>query len=161
MYEIEELRGSTYKVTDPASGASQVVAIPDGERIEDYFDQVFAAPAADSLEGAKQKRLSEINAAFERQISAIMTGCPRSEVLSWDKQESEARALVQDASAITPLLSALAAARGLDKSELAQRVIAKADLFAETAGGLLGKRQALEDRLSAMTDEAEIRTVKW
>lgn len=64
-------------------------------------------------------------------------------MLSWDKQEAEARA------GGGPLVSALAAARGLDEQELIRRILAKADTFAVLSGTIIGQRQALEDQVRA------------
>lgn len=102
----------------------------------------------------KAAQRANILADCEHAIAAIRAGYPESEVLSWAKQETEARALVADAGAATPLLDALALARGIDKAELAARVIAKADAFAAISGALIGKRQRLEDELDALPADA-------
>lgn len=117
-------------------------------------------------------RLENINAHCETAIAQISAGYPSSEVLSWPKQETEARAWLADNSVATPLIEALAAARGVVKADLVSRIIEKADLFAQVSGQLIGKRQGLEDQLTAMQDalndpsqvdptKAEIEAVKW
>lgn len=107
--------------------------------------------------------LKAINAACERDIAAIQASYPASEVLSWPKQEAEARSYAADASAATPLLDALAEARGIDKAELARRVILKADAFAQYSGTVIGKRQGLEDALNALPDATaeQIAAIAW
>mgnify|MGYP006928919658 CR=1 FL=1 len=70
-------------------------------------------------------------------------------MLSWDKQEAEARA------GGGPLVSALAAARGLDEQELIRRILAKAEAFAVLSGTIIGQRQALEDQVRAGSLEVE------
>lgn len=97
-------------------------------------------------------KLASISATCEAEIATISTGYPASEVLSWPKQEAEARAWTADNQAVTPLLDSLAAARGISKAELASRVIAKADLFAQLSGAIIGKRQGLEDQIDAISD---------
>lgn len=109
----------------------------------------FPAPSASAVIADK---LSDTNAACEADIAAISAGYPSSEVLSWPKQEAEARAFTADAEAVTPLLDSLAAARGISKAELASRIIAKADLFAQLSGAIIGKRQGLEDQIDAIRD---------
>ena len=91
---------------------------------------------------------------------AILTGTyPDREIRTFDKQESEARAYAADATASTPLLSALAQARGIPLSELVERVLAKADAFAVASGSIIGQRQKLEDRLDACTTLEEVQGI--
>ena len=75
------------------------------------------------------------------------------------KQFSEARAYAADATAPAPLLSALAEARGIPLPDLVERVIAKADAFAVASGSVIGRRQALEDRLDACTTLEEVQAI--
>lgn len=113
---------------------------------------------------AKAVQLEAINIACEKSIAAIKANYPASEVLSWPKQEDEARSYVADPGAVTPLLDALAEARGIDKAELARRVILKADSFAQYSGATIGKRQALEDALNALPADAtveQIAAIAW
>ena len=91
---------------------------------------------------------------------AILTGTyPDREIRTFDKQESEARAYAADATASTPLLSALAQARGVPLDELARRVLVKADAFAVASGSIIGQRQALEDRLDACTTLEDVQGI--
>lgn len=104
-------------------------------------------------------QLAAINSDCEAAIAKITAGYPSSEVLSWPKQEAEARAYIADNAAATPLLDALAEARGVAKAELASRIIAKADAFSTLSGSLIGKRQALEDALMALPTDATVEQV--
>lgn len=101
------------------------------------------------LERAKTAKLHEINAAYEAATSAIVETYPRTELLTFDKQEAEARAWTADNSAETPLVDMLAAGRQMDKAELIHRIIVKADAFALATGYLTGQRQRFEDLLKA------------
>lgn len=135
--------------------AALMLAQSEGQRI--VFDAKLGVPvAADqplpTAAAAITMKLASINASCESEIAAISAGYPASEVLSWPKQEAEARAWPADNQAVTPLLDSLAAARGISKAELAGRIIAKADLFAQLSGAIIGKRQALEDQLDAISD---------
>ncbi len=132
-----------------------------------YEEWVAAGNTPDPVEtiaDVKARALAAINAACEQAIASIQTGYPASEVLSWPKQEAEARAYVTAPAAATPLLDALAEARGMDKAELAGRVILKADAFAQYSGAVIGKRQALEDALNALPADAtaeQIAVIAW
>ena len=107
------------------------------------------------LERAKTAKLYEINAAYEAATSALVSTYPQTELLTFDKQEAEARAWTEDNSAETPLVDALAAGRTMAKAELVRRIVAKADAFAVAVGYYTGQRQKYEDMVkSAETPEA-------
>ena len=116
-------------------------------------------PPVPTLEQTKAAKLSEINAAADRAIATLTATYPDREISTFDKQESEARAYAADPTASTPLLSALAQARGVPLDELVRRVLAKADAFAVASGSIIGQRQALEDRLDACTTLEEVQGI--
>jgi len=92
---------------------------------------------------------------YERRMQIIATGYPPSERESWPVQTGEARALLADPAAATPWIDAAAAARGLDRVELAQRIVAKDDAYRVIHGTLTGVRQALEDAIGAAGDDVQ------
>lgn len=112
-----------------------------------------------ALDHAKAVKMQEINDGYERAIAALTPTYPDTERLTFDKQESEARALEANADAETPLLTALAAGRHIDKTELARRVIAKADAFAVASGYLTGQRQRMEDLLDKAQSLADVQNI--
>lgn len=136
----------------------------DRQAFQGWLDAGNTPDPAATQDDAKASALAAINAACEQVIASIQTGYPASEVSSWPKQEAEARACIANSSAATPLLDALAEARGIDKAELAARVILKADAFAQYSGAAIGKRQALEDALNALPVDAtveQIAAIAW
>lgn len=116
---------------------------------------------ADALADAQAAKLSDLRTAYEEDAAAVKAGYPASEVLSWDKQEREARAYQADATAATPFLDALAAERQIDKAELVSRIMAKVADYEAYVGTLTGKRQRLEDAVNAATTEAEVAAIIW
>ena len=108
-----------------------------------------AAEEYNSLASTKARKLAEINAACDAALAALTASYPSSELLTFDKQETEARALLADPEAVTPFLTPLAAARGMEIEALARKVIAKADAFTTASGYVIGLRQKDEDRLKA------------
>ena len=112
-------------------------------------------PPVPTLDEAKAAKLSEINAAADRAIATATY--PDREISTFDKQEAEAYAA--DPTASTPLLSALAQARGVPLPDLVERVLAKADAFAVASGSIIGQRQALKDRLDACTTLEEVQGI--
>ena len=80
-------------------------------------------------------------------------------MLTFDKQEQEARSWLDDNTVSTPLIDALALGRGIDKAELVRRIIVKAEAFATATGYLTGQRQRYEDMLGAATTSEEIAAI--
>lgn len=97
----------------------------------------------------RAKMLSEVNARCEMMLGALKAGYPDGEVVSWDQQVIEARAREVSPTAVTPLLSAIAAQRGIDVTTLAGRVLEKANAYAVASGSIIGARQRLEDAINA------------
>ena len=122
---------------------------------------VLHDPPPLTLNGAKQVKLAEINAACDAEIEAIKATYPDTEVMSWDKQEMEARALLANATATTQLIDSIASARGLGRVELANRIIAHADQFAVATGAYLGKRQKLKDEINAAPTVEQVAAIVW
>jgi antitoxin component HigA of HigAB toxin-antitoxin module len=106
-------------------------------------------------------KVSEIKAACEDDLASLQASYPESEVLSWDKQEREARAFKADPASSVPLIANLAAVRGISVSDLADRIIQKADAYTAAIGQALGRRQKLEDQLNLMTKWEEMEAVNW
>ena len=129
-------------------------------RIVDYGDyyEVQAVPPK-TVEELKITKLSEINSAYDVSTSGLVATYPQTELLTFDKQESEARAWLAASSVETPLIDTLAAGRGMDKAELVSRIITKADAFAVTTGYLTGQRQRYEDQLDAATTAEEVEAI--
>ena len=92
--------------------------------------------------------LSKANADFEAAISSLTSSTPTSEISTWTKQESEARAYLLDSNASTPFIDAICLARDCDKSYLVGKIIEKADAYAVAVGTLTGIRQKLEKEIS-------------
>lgn len=116
---------------------------------------------AEALERAKVNKQEEINAAYQTELDAILKQYPDTETKTWDKQEQEARTYLADSSVSTPLLSEIASARGMDKAELVQRVIAKADAWIALSGAATGKRQALEDAIASTESLEAVDAISW
>ena len=116
-------------------------------------------PIPPTLKDAKAAKLAEINAECQRMLESLTPTYPERELTTFDKQETEARAYTADATASTPLLSALAQARGIPLPDLVARVLAKADAFAVASGSIIGQRQALEDRLDACTTLEDVQGI--
>lgn len=142
----------------------------DDEQVEQGYanDKIAMTPAEveahlnppKSLPDLKSEKLKLINDAADSSLSTILSTYPGYEVVSWDKQENEARTYLLDDTAPVPLLLGIATARGIPLSVLVDKVIEKADAFATLSGAIFGKRQALEAAVNAATTVAEVDAVE-
>lgn len=131
------------------------------EYIKEHPEVVTDEPSTPepTLEEIKILKLGEINSAYNAATASLVATYPSTELLTFDKQEQEARAWDADNTTSTPLIDALALGRGIDKAELVRRIIAKADAFATATGYLTGQRQKYEDQLEAATTKEEIEAI--
>lgn len=119
------------------------------------------APTPEVIPGPEPERITQqslriaLTVEYERRMLVISSAYPPSERESWPVQTEEARQLLAGGAAATPWIDAAAAARGLDRSELAQRILGKAAAYAQVSGTMTGVRQAIEDRIDAAGDEPE------
>lgn len=111
------------------------------------------------VDRAKAAKLEEINATYNTATSALVATYPKTELLTFDQQESEARAYKADPAAETRLVDMLAKGRQIDKAELVRRIILKSDAFKLAAGYLTGQRQRYEDQLEAATTAEEVAAI--
>lgn len=123
-----------------------------------WYEKGFAPKKP--LDDLKAAKLAEINAACDTILNAAISTYPETEVLTFDQQTSEARAyLASQNPSDAPLLTALAAGRGITLDDLVQRVIAKHDAFSLLSGYVIGQRQALEDKLDLCQTVEDVESV--
>lgn len=157
-----ELTGEENRLLEAASYETEVapyVSLWQAEKARLDKAAAEAAEEYNSLANTKARKLAEINAACDAALAALTASYPASELLTFDKQEAEARALLADPEASTPFLTPLAAARGLETEELARKVIAKADAFTTASGHVIGLRQKDEDRLKAAQSVEDVAAI--
>lgn len=127
-----------------------------------YLGQlVYPAAESHKLEAAKAAKLVELNAGCERALSSLTASYPPGELQSWPQQVKEADDLTANPEAETPLLSAIATARGLTVAELVGRVRLKAEAYAQLSGSAIGRRQALEDLLALAQTLEDVGAIGW
>ena len=121
--------------------------------------QCKAAPTAAELLQVERDRLHRlVNEQYAKRMSAVALPYPQYERESWPMQLQEAQSLAADPAAATPWIDACAAQRGLECSELAQRILAKDSAYRFISGQLTGARQAHEDAIEALQDLEALRS---
>lgn len=103
----------------------------------------------------KARKLAEIDADFAAATDSMTSGWPQHEIQTWNKQEAEARTFIVDPDMPTPMLSTIAATRGLTVAELAQRVIRDANAFTNASAYYVGLRHKARQMVQAMPDSGE------
>lgn len=129
-----------------------------------YDGGEFSAPLETPIAEVADQAMARINAGYQAQMGKILNEYPQAETLTFDKQEREARQWQADNSVATPYIDAMLAERPLDKAELVDRILAKADAFTMASGMATGKRQRLEDEIKAALDaedRAAIEAITW
>ncbi|WP_051609507.1 hypothetical protein [Fodinicurvata fenggangensis] len=113
------------------------------------------------FEQVRTMKLAQIRAACDRACAGLKAPYSATEMQTWERQERQARAFIDDSNADTPLLDELATKRGLSRQEMADKIIAKANAFETAAAEAIGTQQALEDQVDAATTVAEIEGITW
>ena len=138
----------------PAQTAALYMACPEDVDVGWTFaDGGFSQPPRISPQLTSDQLRTALTAEYERRMQAIAAGYPPSERESWPVQTSEAYALLADAKAPTPWIDSAAAARGVGRLELAQRIVAKDAQYRVYSGTLSGVRQRIEDQIDAAGDD--------
>lgn len=103
----------------------------------------------------KAAKFEEIDEAFSVATNGLTAGWPQHEIQTWSKQEAEARTLASNQSALTPMLSTIAATRGLTVHDLAQRVIRDADAFTNASAYYVGLRHKARKLVQTLPDAGD------
>ena len=99
-----------------------------------------------------QKQIAEVP--FQEALKQLTAVYPEREVMTFERQEQEARAYLAGDDSNISHIEAIANARGITIEELADKIVRKADAFAIASGSLIGQRQQYEDQLEALGENA-------
>jgi hypothetical protein len=118
----------------------------DGTNVVETFDEI-------KLEDVKKEKLESVTKDYEAAVATLVGEVGNFELASWSKQEQQARAYLNDNTAIVPMLSSLIASRGLSESllQLSTLIVAKADAYELGYSTILGEYQAKVRAIAAAT----------
>lgn len=112
-----------------------------------------------SFNELKEKKLNEIEISFKNAMSSL-DKTPDEERLTFERQEREAREyLASNDESKAPFLKALATSREVPLDDLAQKVLLKADKYAEISAVLIGKRQKALDEIKKATTKEDLNSI--
>ena len=113
-----------------------------------------------TLEEARTAKLAEINAGYSAVVGYIQAGYPLDEVLSWERQATQARELTQNPAAEALFVRALAITKKIPVEELCRRILANAASWEPVAAMLTGCRHVMEDAAFSAETVEEIQAIK-
>ena len=136
--------------------------IPEGmtEITDQHYDELVAAYTLAIVPDPVATARKRIDDAYQAELDAAVAGYPGWERESWLRQESEARSVLMS----RPWINAAAEARGVSTSDLIDKIIAKADAFTLLHANATGKRQRLQDEITALGDspaQEQLNTIGW
>ena len=155
--------GSVYNSTAPQS--PQDIGVPDkpaGLTVKADFDKEkweWREPAP-TMDEAVAEKLAEINAGYCRVMDFIQAGYPLDEVLSWERQATQARELMQNPNAEAAFVRTLAATKRITVEELCSRILANAASWEPIAAMLTGCRQVMEEKVFSAETVEDILAIK-
>lgn len=103
------------------------------------------------------KKLADKTDNFKAQL---LIGYPQAEIDSFYRQEAEAKAYKANPQANTPMLRQIAESRGIEFEELVEKVLEKAQQFANVIGAVIGIRQGFEDSILAAKSQEELEQIE-
>jgi hypothetical protein len=127
----------------------------DAAGVATYKEIVAACP------GLLDSRRAPIRAEGDRRLAALATPYMDHERETWHVQQAEAEAWSADHTASVPMITALAAGRGITVDVLVEKILANVNLFRSASGAILGQQQALLDRIAAATDIDALLAIAW
>ncbi len=138
---------------------------PDDAELQAMHD-AWHADAERLATEAAQLQEAIVRAGGARRLAALAGDYAPAERETWDTQQREARAWLADNAAPTPMLSAIAAGRGIALADLVAKVMANVEAFEAASGAILGQQQALLDALAAVDPAAadaldQIAVITW
>lgn len=119
------------------------------------------SPPEPTLDDLKRRQRGQINNAYRESLRDILDDYPDVERESWGKQEAEARAMLADDTATTPYLDTLAAERETTREDMAQRIVKKADAWAQLSASATGKRHRLMAQVEAAESADDLDSIEW
>ncbi len=115
----------------------------------------------DPLINARAEAIKRINEQSQSYMQSVEDEYPEFEKRTWSAQSAEANAWALDDTSLTPVLDAIALARGVDRLTIISKAYAKSLNYTNTAASLAGARQALESQIIESTDIDFICTVSF
>lgn len=119
----------------------------------------FTLENFENISYLKQLVLMQINLKYDETINHFTRLTPPGEVSTWGIQKMEAE--LYETTQKAPFLTNLAKIRGVELSDLIEKVKQKNALYVEAVSKLTGYRQKLEDTIMAAKKIEKLKSIKW
>ena len=113
-----------------------------------------------TLETVRTTKLTEINTGYSAVMAYIQAGYPAEEVLSWERQASQARGLLANPEAEAVFVRVLASQKGVSVPEMRDRILANATNWEPIAALLTAQRQIMEESAYMAQTIADVENIK-
>lgn len=131
-----------------------------GETVEKSGDSFVFIPRAIELQ--KQSLLDDLNKAADKFVyDILLVEYPDFEVQTFEVQKQEALLWEADPNALTPNVDILAAARGINREVLLQKILDKVTQFTAVAMQVAGQRQKFEDQIKGASTQEELDAITF
>lgn len=129
-----------------------------------WYEKGFAPmqSAEQKLQIVRDQKKKEAEQALTAKIAEITPYYPTDEKVSFAKQEEEAKKYLADPEISEneiPCIAGIAEGRQMELSELVQKILVKANLFATLSGYYMGLKQRVEDLADAAQTEEEMAAI--
>lgn len=133
----------------------------------EWWERPAKSSEAEALEEARAAKIAAAAAACDAVLDPLGREYGAWEKQTWDQQAFEAAALMADPTLETntsagdkiPCIRSMAAARGMTLAELAQRILFNRERWLQISGAVIGQRQAIYDRVQAVTTVGEVKAI--
>lgn len=133
--------------------------LPGDPPTQEELNGIYLTFSKQEFYSALAQKRAEILNGSDTILTILTEGYSENEKLSWPKQEAEAIAYSNDNTTPTPLLTAIAARRGITLDDLVSRVLENVRLSTIITGDILGQQQKFEDMLRVATSIEEIQQI--
>lgn len=150
----------------PEGATATVLSRASGSADADYLRRTLefygypVGPELLTLEELKAAKLAQINEGCQSALATLTPTYPEKELLTFERQEREARALLAGDSSDVVHITAIASGRDIPVEELARKIVAKADAFSLASGLLIGQRQKWEDMLKDAKTKEDVTAIQ-
>ncbi|MDO6718803.1 hypothetical protein Q4575_05285 [Psychrosphaera sp. 1_MG-2023] len=151
QYVIEEIQRQGYSIWI----MDGVVETSDDGAVQEIIDSF------DPLVPARLEAIQRINEQSQSYMNEIESAYPSFEKHTWPAQKIESENWAVDSTCDTPVLDAIATARGVDRVTLIQKAVIKTQQYNALAATMAGKRQAFEQQIEQSNDLSWICSVQF
>ena len=117
---------------------------PTGEKVKYYLTDEDKANGAAFMKALMRQMLDDV---YDKRFTQLNLAASSLEQGTWAQQKAEAEAYQADNTAPTPMLSALATARGIALSEMVAKVVQAVNKYNTDVATLLANKQAIEKEI--------------